>query len=224
MELYLASTTPQKNFVISHGENQPPTEHIWLCCFIFCVMALGARFAIAIMTPRIYRSATDSIRRALALATRKRLSDGSTHAGEPWFAIRVVLKTAKGSAQNVANLFQKLPMHGAQASFCSFLIFPLEQFTRTRHQPAHLSLAVLPPTRMVHRAARVHAAAVQYTRQGGYRASTAAIRMLRIFRRNFLSRSTRVDVHGGIHNFVGSHLCMKSKRFKDRSPDVNQKP
>jgi hypothetical protein len=149
MELYLASTTSQKNFVISHGENQPPTEHIWLRCFIFCVMALGARFAIAIVTPIIYRSATDAIRRALALATRKRPSDGSTHSGEPWFAICVVLKTAKGSAQNVANLFQKLPMHGAQASFCSLLIFPLEQFTRTRHQPAHSSLAVLPPTRMV---------------------------------------------------------------------------
>jgi hypothetical protein len=74
------------------------------------------------------------------------------------------------------------------------------------------------------RAARVHAAAMQHTRQGGYRAITAASRMLRIFRRNFLSRSAQVDAHDGIHNFVCSHLCMKSKRFWDRSPDVNQKP
>ena len=148
MELYLASTTSQKTFVISHGENHPSTAHIWLCCFIFCVMALGARFAITIATPRIYRSATDAIRRALALATRKRPSGGSTHAGEPWFAIRVVLMTANSSSQNTANLFQKLPMHGAQASFCSLLICPLEQFTRTRHQSAHSSLAVLPSTRM----------------------------------------------------------------------------
>jgi hypothetical protein len=42
----------------------------------------------------------------------------------------------------------KLPMHGAQASFCSLLICPLEQFTWTRHQSAHSSLAVLPSTRM----------------------------------------------------------------------------
>jgi hypothetical protein len=50
------------------------------------------------------------------------------------------------------------------------------------------------------RAGKAHAAAMQYIRQDGFREITAASRILRIFQRNFLSRSAQVEVLNGIHD------------------------
>lgn len=71
------------------------------------------------------------------------------------------------------------------------------------------------------RCARVDAAARQYSRQGGLRAIRAASRILKVFRRNFLSRSAQVEVLVAVNEMHDENLL---EARESTEPAANRSP